>query len=299
MDNMSLNISSISPEIKQNTIYKCRKTLNEIGSLTSANVSSADENARLFLRENTPARLRELAQMTCFGAEKIKSALDNKFGKNKYVLISIGRSMSSIAEAVKLLGADVREIPMSGLRRKEPDIESLSQTGINNLQQYLTSIGLTKKELSKNKRKKYVLVDYTYYGRSLNRTKNLLQNDIFLGNQKNLISMPAVELLNEDYHASGFESLFQYCRFKYFANVGKLDFNNLEQIFVQSNPDTAKEYLGNFTKFVRNLFKFNVLDSLNLKDYEDIFPQREIDAINEHFLSPKAIQNYIKREQNK
>ena len=59
------------------------------------------EEFKQALREKTPKRMRELAQLNCFASFKVKNFLDSKFGQNNYTIIAIGRSISSITEFMK------------------------------------------------------------------------------------------------------------------------------------------------------------------------------------------------------
>ena len=64
------------------------------------------------MREVTPARIKELGQLNCYAADKIKNELDKKFGEKNYVLVAIGRSLSSIAELMGKMGVDTKIIPL-------------------------------------------------------------------------------------------------------------------------------------------------------------------------------------------
>ena len=90
---MSLNIQKIPP-----VFTECHKKLNSIGRISPESVSNLSADFRQSIRGYTPKRLLELAKMNCLASEKIKSELDKIYGENNYVLIAIGRSLSSIAE---------------------------------------------------------------------------------------------------------------------------------------------------------------------------------------------------------
>ena len=291
---MTNNIPKITANVNRYLISECRKELNKIGEITFDNVSKTDDSTRKFLCENSPARLKELAQMNCYAAEKIKKYMDNEYGKNNYVLIAIGRSISSIAELMKAMGADTKNIPMSGLRQVEVNNIKLSDLYI--YKKFLAQIGLSNTILKNNKDKTYVLMDYTYYGRSLEKMEKLLKRKDMLGDVNNLISIPISEVLGKDYEKMGYYHLFQFCRFKDYSYVGRLHVNELKDVYKKCSPENNKEFNGNITKWLRKLFWFNVFNFIKEGNYKNIIPRNELKSIYKHHLSPKAINNYLKRE---
>lgn len=280
--------------IQSGTISLCHNYLDKIGKINQQSVQSLPMEVKEFLREITPLRIKELAQMNCFAAEKIKNKLDKKYGENNYVLIAIGRSVSSIAELMGKNGVDTKIIPLSGLRKCE--VNDIPKKALKVYKNFLAQIGLSKTDLSKNKDKKYILIDYAYYGRSLKRAEELLKTDEIFGDTTNLLSLSVNDILEEDFNQRGFRTLFQFNRFKDYSYVGKLNAENLEQVYKQCVPERIKEFSGNITQGLRKLFWFNVFDSLNQNNYKNIVPKKELNALYNHQLSPKATQNYIKRE---
>ena len=288
---MSIAITKIS---NTNLISECHNRLNKIGKMTPMSVGRLSEKAKQTIRNCTPVRLKELAEMNCYAANKVKAELDKQFGENNYVLIAIGRSVSSIAETLGYMGVDTKIIPLSGLRRRE--VNNIPSNSLHTYKSFLVQKGLSKTDLSKNRDKKYVLIDYAYYGRTLDRAEELLKKREMLGNAPNLVSMRINDILGDDYDTKQFRALFKFNRFKNFSYVGRLHVDNLNDVYNQCLPERVKEFQGNITKGVRKLFWFNVFDSLKEKNYQKINPVRELSALYEHYLSPKAVRNYIRRE---
>lgn len=289
---MNLNAQQIQPAIS-----KCRVILNNIGKISPEKINNLSKELKQSIRDCTPARLKELAKMNCLAAEKIKRELDKQYGKNHYVIISIGRSLSSIAEQLGYMGVDTKIIPLSGLRTH--DVSNINSEKLHIYKTFLVQIGLSKTDLQQNKNKAFIIMDYTKFGRSLKRAEQLLKKDELLGNAPNLISLPVSKVLGEDYEKRGFKQLFDYCRFKDYSYVGRLLVNNLNDVYHQCSPDRVKEYNGNITKGIRQLFWFNVFDSYIENKYRDTMPTRELNSIYEHYLSPKAIRNYLNQELKK
>ena len=111
--------------------------------------------------------------------------------------------------------------------------------------------------------------------------------------------IPVSDLLGKDYINKGYMRLFEYCRFKDYSFVAKLNPDELDKVYERCSPDRIKEFKGNITKGIRNLFWFNVYDSLINGNYSNIAPIKEISAIYRHYLSPKAVSNYLKRQMKK
>lgn len=272
----------------------CHTNLDKIGKITLENVSKANEATRQILRNNTPTRLKELAQLNCYAADKIKTELDKTYGTNNYVVVAIGRSISSIAELAGHLGVDTKIIPLSGLRRNS--VDNIRKDALHMYKSFLVQKNLSKKDLKKNKNKTYVFMDYACYGTSLKRAEELIKKEELLGKAKNIRFMSINEILGFDYEKRGFNKLFEYSRFKDYSYVGKLHISKLEEVFSRCSPDRVKEFQGNITQILRKLFWFNVFDSIKNKSYGNIVPSKELNALYKHCYSQLSLKFPIRRE---
>lgn len=119
----------------------------------------------------------------------MKSTLDSKYGEGNYVVITIGRSLSSIGKVLgyKIGEENVINIPLSNATRfSTPNsIKDMKQTEIEGLKQYLDTVGLTDEKI-KNSDKTFILTDYCFSGQSLKATKNLFKSDKFFGQNSNI-----------------------------------------------------------------------------------------------------------------
>ena len=291
---MGINVSKIS---NVNLISECHSRLNKIGEMTFENVKNADIKTRRFLIKNSPARLKELAKMNCFAANKVKTELDKKYGEKNYVVIAIGRSVSSIAELLKVMGVETKNIPLSGLRKRT--VKDIPEDYLHTYKSYLVQIGLSKTDLKNNPDKTYVIMDYSNSGKSLKRAEEMLKSDYLLGDAKNLTAIPINELLGKDYKKRKFEDLFNCSRFKDFSFVGKLHVDNLNNVFEACFPERVKEYQGNITQGLRKLFWFNTFNFLDKNNFKNIMPTKEYNAIYAHFYNINTIRNKINMENKK
>ena len=117
-------------------------------------------------------------------ANILKLGLDRKYGEGNYVLVTIGRSMSTIAKSMTYLIGDenVRQVPLSYARRfngKNP-FKLESRRGLKIFLKHLEFIGLTpEKVVTSNKT--YVFLDYCLTGNSLHGAENLFRSKKVLG----------------------------------------------------------------------------------------------------------------------
>ncbi|MCR5266420.1 MAG: hypothetical protein K6E29_07495 [Cyanobacteria bacterium RUI128] len=128
-------------------------------------------------------------------ANCIKDELNQKFGEGNYIVIPIGRSLSSIGKCLgnKIGDERVKPLPMSRAPRfldlDKPDskFEALERTDadFDILKKYLDSIGLSKEEVKKSN-KHYIFIDYCNTGRSLAGVKKLFESDKMWGHNDNV-----------------------------------------------------------------------------------------------------------------
>ena len=295
-------------------ISRAHKYLDKIGEIGIDNVKRMSEKSKKFLRENTPIRMKELAQLNCYAAEKIKTRLDMEYGENNYAIIAIGRSVSSMTELLKNMGVDSWIIPLSGLsfsipwHREEEYFCIKDKSGktvkikVDNdckstllpeqmevYSKFLNGIGLSRGEIRKNPDKKYIVLDYAHTGRSLRNAHDILKDNVFLGDSPNIVKKSVNDLLGEDFYGMNFNALLNFERFKDYAYVGKMRVSNMGDVFKHANPEIEPEYQGNITKGLRKLFWFNVFDSYINKTYKKCSIEHEMKALYSHHLTQKAL----------
>lgn len=108
--------------------------------------------------------------------DKLKSNLDKKYGKDKYVFISVGQSPALIAEMLRLKGVETAICPMSGLADVPYFIHQLKKEDLNIYLDFMKKIGLDPKRIKKSK-KQYIFVDYSHSntGKSLFNFRRLIE----------------------------------------------------------------------------------------------------------------------------
>lgn len=251
----------------------------------------------------------------------VKTIMDKQFGEGNYVIIPVGRSLSSIGKLLELqIGKDnVKNIPLSNIRqyfaRAEQGFESnvdainrfTSNVGFEDYKKYLSSIGLSRKAVE-NSNKNYVIVDYRYTGNSLEAAYNILTSDELLGNAKQNIHAVSI---NEILNSLGFVSdnltiskIFtviddlESTRYKEYSFVGKL-LGELEDLDSAINyKDYVKKTCENYDEVIKKTKSFGFLlldtefsgkekpyqDALSFINYSSIYPSQK----RKLWFEPKA-----------
>lgn len=252
-------------EFSAENIYK--NALSKLNKITKKEYQSLTPKEKEILRTKIQTkRFSKAVKLHDFAANNIIDFMDKKYGKNNYVIISIGRSLSSICKMLELkIGKEnVKNIPMSDMGRfystdNLSSIEKFSKLkGFDSFKKYLKSIGLTK-EIVENSDKNYILVDYTCSGRSLSAAYSILTSDFLLGNtQENIHRIPIHRILPPNNSQSALLDDILYTHgYKDFSFVKKtnLDFTNIEEA-----ADYQKRNKNNKQIEKIKLFGFALLD---------------------------------------
>ncbi len=172
-------------------------------------------------------------------ALNLKTYLDEKYGKDKYVFVSIGRSPAGLARVLEFMGIETKYLPISGLR----DFTCVSAVmrrlnGFDEYGDFLKDQGITNEEISDSD-KSYLFYDFTHSGRTLEFFKNILTKRYKI-KQHNMYFLS----LNDDLikaSKNNYESLK----------------NNEEYINVYLFASRIAQYTGLTELDVKNLFRIN------------------------------------------
>lgn len=253
-------------EFSAENIYK--NALSKLNKITKKEYQSLTPKEKEILRTKIQTkRFSKAVKLHDFAANNIIDFMDKKYGKNNYVIISIGRSLSSICKMLELkIGKEnVKNIPMSDMGRfystdNLSSIEKFSKLkGFDSFKKYLKSIGLTK-EIVENSNKNYIIIDYTCSGRSLSAAYSILTSNLLLGNtQENIHRIPISRILPKNNSESIFlDDIFYTHGYKDFSFVKKTnqDFTNIEEA-----ADYQKNNKNNKQIEKIKLFGFALLDN--------------------------------------
>ena len=126
-------------------------------------------------------------------SEYMRQTMDNLYGEGNYVVITIGRSMSSIGKVLgyKIGEQNVINIPMTNAARY---LDMKKVDALNNKKElreflkYLDSLGLGKGKI-KNSDKQYIITDFCCTGCSLMGAENLFKSKYVWDGPKNVSKM--------------------------------------------------------------------------------------------------------------
>jgi len=119
----------------------------------------------------------------------LKRDYDEKYGEGKYVVIPVGRSVSSICKVLgyKIGETNVRRLPMSCTQIYNNDhslTSALQSPKLKNFVFYLEGLGLSDDHLTFSQ-KKYILLDFCITGKSLTGVEKLFSK--IIDNQDKLV----------------------------------------------------------------------------------------------------------------
>lgn len=209
-----------------------------------------------------------------FAAEAIKKVLDAEYKRGNYVVITIGRSLSSISKLLEMkIGKEnVKNIPMSSMNRFYVEGDNYNEykdiakninelKGIEDFKAYLNTLGLSREEIN-NSNKHYIIMDYTASGASLRGAYTVLTSDKLWGNDSRNITTASIADItyatSEKEKSYKLDQLLNYSFFKKYSFIESLNWNfdNVKDaagpIFQDDTPDSVQK---------RKLFGFGLLDS--------------------------------------
>jgi len=199
--------------------------------------------------------------------QQIKQIFDKRFGENKYIFVSIGRSPAMIGKVLEHLGVEVKYIPLSG----RPNISELTYNGFHTSRyiKYLKNQGLTAQNL-KNSGKTAVFCDYTAFGETLKTVIKFTKD--YLHIPRNLTafkSLNRILLAKNSKYASTLDKaninkIEEFCNYYWncsnaenFSHIPKLSFEDI---------DHAQRTMKKFRpRLLARLYDFCVMQKLEEK----------------------------------
>lgn len=255
-------------------------------------------------------QLKTIGELHAYIAECIETALNFELGKDNYVILSIGRSLSSICKSLetKLGEENVVNIPMSDARRFfNPYATNYQKNyififekikedpGLETFLEYLKSKNLSR-EVIENSNKQYVLMDYCISGDSLKGAEQLFKSELVWGNKKRNIhsadifrilelfdettlSHPLVLNASNTSIAQTVENLLWCTEFKEYATVGS-------SYCLKDTINAANEILnsGELSR-AKQLVWFNLIDTI-MSNKGNFNVKLKNEVSQKHFSTP-------------
>ena len=231
-------------------------TKSEYKNLSKEEIQKLRQEYEYLIKDNK-IYYERLEQMHQMASQRIEECCDNKYGKGKYHVITIGRSLSSIGKVLgyRIGEENVTNIPLSDanqyLDKTQMKYMSIYTNNIENFSKFLKTLGLSKNKI-KSSGKKYIIMDYCATGASLEGATTLLTRADILGN-KNIQSMSVIDCIQDISEANRLNSVLICCGLKHFSFVDKA--YSLDSVpSAVKNPNTRADLLC-------KLFWFKLLDN--------------------------------------
>lgn len=241
--------------------YIYKNIFRNIDSFTEADYKKLSKEELGAIRANISVDVAEDAENIVNSASTIKNLFDNKYGKDGYVFISVGRSFSPIANCMKKMGADAMSIPISGLANhteKGVTAEIIKQSGFKKYKHYLYNLGLGEKS-----DKKLLFCDLTLSGATLKTFQKIIEHPIVgLKSKNNLFIRLNKELdkFTDSNNTKVSKELNKLCfnimgkKYKKYAEVDNLNYLHLKFIDQAAKQPSTE---------IANKMRFCILDILN------------------------------------
>ena len=208
-----------------------------------------DDNLQVAVEENLAVAL------------PLKKFLDKKYGKDKYVFVSIGTSPAPLGRVIEFSGVETKYLPMSDLMYADKYQDIVKSAGIEEYENFLKEQGISKKNLKKHK-KTFVFYDYTSSGHSLNLFKDLMIHHLNLPEDKMDFRSLNEDILyccsqskkhlhpfkrkisNSDFANNYITRFLSNSKAEYYGGIGHLSYRDLSKIAEDKfyADDTSKAY---------------------------------------------------------
>ncbi len=242
---------------------KASLLLNLIKNMTGIEYLNLTQKQKIILDHVMPKSIMRDAERNYDIAGLLRIYMSKHFGDFKdYTILSIGRSLATCCETLRHMGADIKFLPMSGLRENN-SIYKITPRGVAAYGKYLSSIGLSKEQIRNNPTHKYIIMDYTCTGNSLKNAHEFLTLEELLSKAPNIETLKTEDCLDWIYNGILSGQLL-----KMYSPIEQLHLGELENVFAAADPYKYDyhNYRNSSKQIMTKLFRlrmFEILDSNN------------------------------------
>lgn len=247
----------------ENCGKKASLLLNLIKNMTGIEYLNLTPKQQNILDKVMPDEMIRDANRNYDIACSLRTYMKAHFGDFKdYTILSIGRSLAACCETLRHMGADIKFLPLSGLR-EDSDLFRITERGVSTYGKYLSSVGLSKEQIRNNPTHKYIIMDYTSTGRSLKKAHEFLTLDELLSDAPNIETLSTEDSLSFIHNGILSNQLL-----KRYSSIDQLNLGELESVFQAAEPYKYdyRNYVNSSKHIRTKLFRlkmFELLDSNN------------------------------------
>ena len=187
--------------------------------------------------------------------------LKEHFGNFKeYTLLPVGRSLATCCEALSHMGADIKFLPLSGLRGHEDSFGKVAPQEVSAYKKYLSFMNLSKEQIRNNPTHKYIIMDYTSTGRSLKKAYDFFTREELLSNAPNIEMLSTEDSLEFKYNGMLSNELL-----KRYSSISQLNIGEFENVFKAADPYKYdyQNYINSPTHIRTKLFRLRMFELLD------------------------------------
>lgn len=254
----NVELDSYSTKVlPEKTPEQILEKFNQFTAKNFKELSPADYNA---LKVCTETKFQTEFKAMGDMAELTEKWLDETYGKDNWVFVSIGRSLEGLADSLSYKGHDTKILPISGIHHLNLTADEIAhQEEFKEYEKFLKKIGISKEAIEKDG-KHYIFSDYCCTGATIQTVKKLLKYNLGIDSE-NVDFKDFVILYTEMYNEVGdrrkytnptkIENMLRLCDFKRFCRTERVECSDLSNV---AKSQTAKQPLTS------KLFHFKLMD---------------------------------------
>lgn len=255
-------------------------------------LSSTKKITPLEYRKLTPAQIsavnnyetKEAVDDNIAVALPLKDFLDKKYGKDKYVFVSIGTSPAPLGRVFEFSGVETKYLPISDLRYSTGYRDVVEAEYFYDYEKFLEEQGISKKNIEDSK-KTFVFYDFTASGKTLRIFRDLMLKHLGLPEKQT-----DFRSLNEDILALRDEIR------KIKPDV--ITDRKLLKKFNIKDPSFANSYIGNYLAFSESS-KYGGIAHLDYRNFYQLNDAKNFESKSAKIYNLILIDELSKRGQLK
>lgn len=264
---------------------RVEKLLNSVKKVTPDDYKKlSSEQLKDFFYYNLDDNLQIAVEDNLAVALPLKKFLDKKYGKDKYIFVSIGSSPSPIGRIFEFSGVETKYLPMSDLMYADKYQDIVKSAGFEEYENFLKEQGISKKNIEDSK-KTFVFYDFTASGKTLRIFRDLMLKHLGLPEKQT-----DFRSLNEDILALRDEIR------KIKPDV--ITDRKLLKKFNIKDPSFANSYIGNYLAF-SEASKYGGIAHLDYRNFYQLNDAKNFESKSAKIYNLILIDELSKRGQLK